>query len=413
MKRGMCNNWSLDSAITSMTDSQTRSFAERKLIQLQLTPALSRDKHAFTTWMNSITNDILRGETGENLANDAPNFPSSLVGESRRISADMHHASFQGAAISSSNSSQLSANQRVRFASAPESTECLVGTVEPLEDAVSDTVDSKISIADEEDEVGNSNLELSTSSWQTTTSISSSCSVLGENSLTTVDHDADRVSCDDNKVILEVTSLSTTNEERSGGEIGSCDERHCLPVGYDLKHANDLSQLSNLKLTSDTNDLLHCQYDDLTEVPSISNVLKDDIELNLSGTWNPNSLVSAVHYHNGPATFPSSNRQPVGKDNSRHTNLSQLQIDFARTDYIASQQNSNNDLYHRIPKHMLPFAGKKEDFRNADANQTKTLQSIRERVDRLPQNHAGTVDLSHITFQVMNFSQIKALIKFT
>ena len=388
-----------------------RSFAERKLIQLQLTPALSRDKHAFTTWMQSITNDILRGETEENLAHDAPNFPPSFVGDSRRISADLHHASFQEAAISSSNSSQLSANQRVRFASAPQSTNCLVGTLEPLKDAVSDTVDSKISIADEEDELGNSNLELSTSSWQTPTTTGSNCSVLShqeENSLAAIDHDADRASCDDNKVTLEVTSLSTTSEEHTGEEIGSCDERCCLSVGYKKeipppKDVNDLSQLSYLKLTSDTNDLLNCHYDDLTGVPTISNVLKNDIELNLSGTWNPNSLVSAVHYHNGSETCPSSNRLPVGKDNSRHTNFSQLETDFARTDSIAGKQNSHYDLYHRLQKHMLPIAGKKGDFSNADANQTKTFQSIRERVDRLPKNHAGTVDLSHITFQVRIF----------
>lgn len=394
-----------------MNDSHLRSFAERKLIQLQLTPSLSRDKHAFTSWMNSITNDILRGETEENLAHDAPNFPPSLVGESRRISADLHNASFQESATSSSNSSQLSANQRVRFASAPESAECLVGTVEQLEDAVSDTVDYETSIADEEDEVGNCNLELSTSSWQTPTTTGSNCSVLShqeENSLSADDHDADRAFCDDNKVTLVVTSSSTTSEEHTGEEIGSCDEMYCLPVDYKKeipppKHVKDLSKLSYLKLTSDTNDLLNCQYNDLTGVPTILNVLKDDIELNLSGTWNPTPLVSAVHYHNGPETFPSSNRQLVGKDNSRHTNSSQLQRDFARTDSITSQQNSYYDLYHRLPKQTIQIAGKKGDFCNADANQT-TLQSIRERVDRLPQNHAGTVDLSHITFQVRIFS---------
>ena len=404
-----------------MTDSHLRSFAERKLIQLQITPSLSRDKHAFTSWMNSITNDILRGETEENFAHDAPNFSPSLVGESRRISADLLNASFQESATSSSNSSQLSANQRVRFASAPESTECLVRTVEPLEDAVSDTVDSKTSVADEEDEVGNCNLELSTSSWQTPTTIGSNCSVLShqeEISLSAADHDADRAFCDDNKVTLAVTSLSTTSKEHTGEEIGLCDERHCLPVGYKkeippLEDIDDLSQLSYLKLTSDTNDLLNCQYDDQTGVPTILNGLKDDIELNLSGTWNPVPLVSAMHYFNGRETFPSSYRQPVGKDNSRRTNLSQLQIDFARTDSIAGQQNSNCDLDHRLPKQIVQFAGKDGDFSNADANQTKTLQSIRERVDRLPQNHAGTVDLSHITFQVRIFSLLKHQYVFT
>ena len=85
-----------------MTDAEMRNFAERKLRQLQITPVLSRDKYAFTAWMNSITDDVLRGETKEHLKHDAPDSFSFPAGESQYTSTDLHRRHLQEAASSSS-----------------------------------------------------------------------------------------------------------------------------------------------------------------------------------------------------------------------------------------------------------------------------------------------------------------------
>lgn len=397
-----------------MTEAQMRSFAERKLKQLQMTPLLSRDKHAFTAWMNSITNDILRGETTEDFTPNDPEFVSFSPVESNYTSIDLNHGRPQEAAMSSSTGSQLSANQKVRFAtvisSSAESTTCLDeylrGPAEQLKDhinTVSATAVTEISIAADEDDVGNCDIELSTSSCQTMDSIGSDCSVQShqeENVMTTDVCQADNACCDGDTV-------ASAYEEQTEEEYGPSDANSsCNKENFPHpKIVSVSSQLNDAESVSDINPVPNRHYDDLSRVPRTFDVAMKDIELNLSGNWHPSPPTPEIQYYHGLKTFPPTNRQKNDDSSTWRTTRSQLSGEAALKEVSTSSlQNSNYDSNHRLLNAARQITGKKGEHRYASADTINSLLSTREPVNRSQQNHTEYVDLSHITFQVRTLS---------
>ena len=387
-----------------------RSFAERKLKQLQMTPLLSLDKHAFTAWMNSITNDILRGETTENFTYDDPEFASFSPSESNYTSVDSTHGRPQEVAMSSSAGPQISANQKVRFAtvvsSSPESTTCLneylEGPVERLEnniDTVSATAVTEMSTADDEEIVGNCDIELSTSSCQTMNSIGSDCSVQShqeENVITTDFCVADNASCD-------VDTVASACEEQPEEEYAPSDANStCNKENISHpKFVSVSSQLNDIKSTSDINPVPNRHYGDISRVPRIFDVTQKDIELNLSGNWHPSPPTAEIQYHYGLKTFPPSNRQLSDDSSTWRTTRSQLSEEIAAKNVsMSGLQNSNYASNPRLLNAARHITGKKVEHRYASTDTVNSLLSTREPVDRSPQNRTECVDLSHITFQV-------------
>jgi hypothetical protein len=393
-----------------MTEAQMRSFAERKLKQLQMTPLLSRDKHAFTAWMNSITNDVLRGETTENLTHDDQESVSFSPGESNYTSADIHHRPQQEAAMSSSTGSQPSTNQKVRFAtvvsSSPESTTCLdeylKGPVEQLKDdidTVSATAVNEKSIADDEEDEGNCDIELSTSSCQTMNSIGSDCSVQShqdENVITTDVCQADNDFCDGDTVASACDEQ--TEEEYGPSDANStCNKENISHP----KFVTVSSQLNDVKIISDISPAPNRHYGDLSRVPRSFDVIQKDIELNLSGNWHPSPPTAEIQYHYCLKTFPPTNRQLNDDSSTWRTTRSQLSEEIAAKDVsMSGLQSSNYDSNPRLLNAVRQITGKKVEHRYARADTINSFMSVREPVDRSPQNHTGCVDLSQLTFQV-------------
>lgn len=393
-----------------MTEAQMRSFAESKLKQLQMTPRLSRDKHAFTAWMNAITNDILRGETTENFTYDDPEFASFSPSESNHTSVDSIDGRPQEAAMSSSAGPQISANQKVRFAtvvsSSPESTTCLneylEGPVERLEDSidiVSATAVTEMSIVDDEEVVGNCDIELSTSSCETMDSIGSDCSVQShqkENAVTTDVSQADNASCDGDTV-ASACEEQTEKEYGPSDAISTCNKENISHP----KFVSVLTQLKDVKSMSDINPAPNRHYGDTSRVPRSFDVTQKDIELNLSGNWHPSPPTPETQYHYGLKTYPPTNRQLNDDSSTWRTTRSQLSDEVAAKDVsMSGLQNSNYDSNPRLLNAVRQITDKKVEHRYASASTVNSLLSTREPVDRSPQNYTECVDLSHITFQV-------------
>lgn len=393
-----------------MTEAQMRRFAERKLKQLQMTPLLSSDKQAFKAWMNSITNDILRGETTVHFTHNDPEFVSFSPGASNDTSVDINHGRRREAAMSSSAGSQPSANQKVRFAtvvsSSPESTTCLdeylKGPVDRLKDdidTVSATAVSEISIADDEEDAGNCDIELSTSSCQTMDSIGSDCSVQShqeENMMTTDVSQVDNASCDGH-------TMAFACEEQTEEEYGLSDANStCNKENIShSKFVSVLSQLNGAQSMSDINPAPNRHYDDLPRVPRSFDVTQKDIELNLSGNWHPPPQTPEMQHYHGLKTFPPTKRQQNDDSSTWRTTRSQQSGEVALKEVSTSRlQHRNCDSNHRLLNAAKQIAGKKAEHRYASADTINSLMSPREPVDRSQQNHTECVDLSRITFQV-------------